>query len=587
MEKKYVTDVIGEEYLNWGPSDIIMIKAPTGSGKTYFCLHKLLSRAIGSGERILYFVNRKVLKSQLEKEKERFSDDLMREGRSINVDEFIHFRTYQSVEMELKNMVAQKASIAQKIYSYRNIYSIVVFDECHYFYADSNFNTNTELSYDFLTHCFNWKIQVFMSATMDKMERLIKQYRPRYNWKDEYFPSLKVRLNAQVDRRKYLSYNCTKDYSYVTPKILRSRDEISEVINNDAYKGKKWLVFVDNKDLGKDIEVELVKKRKIFSENDVVYIDAEFDIKAQKTVDHIAQINFAKEKIVITTAVMDCGVSFHDIELRNIIILADTEESFIQMLGRKRKDGKAINLFVCQLDSNYFSKRLQSVQRKLSAYHKYKKLIDGLYEVHGQNGSVEYWGPFAFYRAGYSPWFSMQTPILNSLLQSEAFTENMRGIIYFYQGIVANNKFAVRRLLDLEKFYEDMIAELAMDNFAFIKKIYEWLDFPEEEIRINIVKKKEEVEAQCIQKIAAVIANYVGRELTSDENEKMKSELLEDVKYLLKNEKTWPDSVKANILKNERPFSQDQFNRLMDFLKLPYTMAKPNRSRFMISKNEE
>ena len=47
---------------------------------------------------------------------------------------------------------------------------------------------------------------------------------------------------------------------------------------------------------------------------------------------------------MIATAVMDNGVSFHDTALRNMVIFADTKEEFIQMLGRKRTDGK---LLIC------------------------------------------------------------------------------------------------------------------------------------------------------------------------------------------------------------------------------------------------
>lgn len=597
-EKRYVADVIGEEYLNWKPLDMIMIKAPTGSGKTYFCLHKLLLRAIQNGERILYLINRKVLKSQLEKEKERVSDDLMREGQCVNIDNYIQFMTYQSLEIELTDMMANKGIIQYKLNWYRQHYSIVVYDECHYFYSDSNFNTNTELSYDFLSHCFNMRIQIFMSATMDKMEMLVKQHRPSCRWEDEPIISGEIAFKVQMGRRNYVSYNCDKDYRYIKPKILRSREAITEVINEVAHKDEKWLVFVDNKEFGKSIAEELVEKKeeatkeKTLSADDVVYIDADYelDTNARKTVEHITQRNSAKEKVVITTAVMDCGVSFHDIDLRNIIILADTEESFIQMLGRKRKDVKGeqnINLYICRLNKEYFRRRLQSVQRKISSYHVYRETINKLYEVRTQNGQMEYWGPFAFYRAGYSPQPYMQNPAMTSLLQNESFRKNMQGIIYFYQGIAANNKFAVRRLLDLEKYYEDMVAELENDDFAYIKKIYEWLGFSEEEIQADIVKNKEELKVDCIKRIEIVLGEYLERELSSQENQEMKSKFTEDVKYLLENEVSFSNAEKDNILKTGRNISEEQFNKLMEVFQIPYRMGKPSRSKFLILKKED
>lgn len=32
---------------------------------------------------------------------------------------------------------------------------------------------------------------------------------------------------------------------------------------------------------------------------------------------------------------MDNGISIHDVNLKNIVIMCDTKEEFIQMLGRK------------------------------------------------------------------------------------------------------------------------------------------------------------------------------------------------------------------------------------------------------------
>lgn len=42
----YVSDIIGEEYKTWKNGDIVLLTAPTGSGKTFFILNELLSYAI-------------------------------------------------------------------------------------------------------------------------------------------------------------------------------------------------------------------------------------------------------------------------------------------------------------------------------------------------------------------------------------------------------------------------------------------------------------------------------------------------------------------------------------------------------------
>ncbi len=72
---EYISDKIGEEYQNWEAREIIFITAPTGSGKSYFMLHIFLKYLIQKGGKMLYLVNRKILKEQLEEELEEVQDE--------------------------------------------------------------------------------------------------------------------------------------------------------------------------------------------------------------------------------------------------------------------------------------------------------------------------------------------------------------------------------------------------------------------------------------------------------------------------------------------------------------------------------
>ena len=62
--KKYVSELIGEEYKKWKEGDTVIITTPTGSGKTSFVLSKLLQQAVEENMHILYLCNRKVLSEQ-------------------------------------------------------------------------------------------------------------------------------------------------------------------------------------------------------------------------------------------------------------------------------------------------------------------------------------------------------------------------------------------------------------------------------------------------------------------------------------------------------------------------------------------
>ena len=76
-DAKYISDIVGDEYQEWikgtnkvnrNPGgNIIFMNAPTGSGKTYFIFNIFLPFCASNGLRILYLVNRRILKDQLEK----------------------------------------------------------------------------------------------------------------------------------------------------------------------------------------------------------------------------------------------------------------------------------------------------------------------------------------------------------------------------------------------------------------------------------------------------------------------------------------------------------------------------------------
>lgn len=56
----YIADSIGEGYKEWKSGQYIFIKAPTGSGKTYFILNELVDFAVANNRRVLYLVNRSI-----------------------------------------------------------------------------------------------------------------------------------------------------------------------------------------------------------------------------------------------------------------------------------------------------------------------------------------------------------------------------------------------------------------------------------------------------------------------------------------------------------------------------------------------
>lgn len=187
----------------------------------------------------------------------------------------------------------------------------------------------------------------------------------------------------QHRRAPYL-YSMEIAYDYINLFAFDSGEEIEQIIQ-EKYQDtdEKWLIFTDSIERGKKFRSELLKGECSVCAEDVVFIDADYDKdeEAFRSVTQVSESKYIDKRIVIATAVMDNGVSFHDTALRNMVIFADTKEEFIQMLGRKRTDGKTINLYVCRRDREHFRKRFVAAKEILKIYEQYEKDLARIWGV--------------------------------------------------------------------------------------------------------------------------------------------------------------------------------------------------------------
>lgn len=147
MSKVRITDVIKkEEALSWQPGNNILLAAPMGAGKSYFCKNVLYDIAKEVNGKILMLIHRSNCVEQ-------FKYEIETDGKA----DVINVITYQSLEYsKLHN--SNRYDLSE--------YQFIVCDEFHYFFNDSSFNNKTAISFNMIMSNTE-SVHVFMSATGD------------------------------------------------------------------------------------------------------------------------------------------------------------------------------------------------------------------------------------------------------------------------------------------------------------------------------------------------------------------------------------------------------------------------------------
>lgn len=349
-ENKYVTDIIKDDYImKWNKKDIILIKAPTGSGKTYFIKNKLIPDIKGN---ILYLCHRVALKRQFKKDLFDFYD-IPIPVTNIELDkaeqiENVTVKSYQS----LSEMLNIDKEINFDCYDY------VVCDECHSLLDEAEFNNKIAYVANYLINKDMNICKIFITATPDLIERYIElAFKKQQNavWGNNY--------------NKLYKYTCNKNYDYITANAYKKINDIIEIIKTDE-SNNKWLVFVANKKDGYSI-LEGLKGIKT-----AAFLTK--DNKQNKEYESIVNKSKFKADVLIATKVLDAGINIEDEQVKNIVIDAWDKNTFLQELGRVRVDKtkQNINLYIKDKGKKNFDMKLKTMQKTLEQISLFKENRD-------------------------------------------------------------------------------------------------------------------------------------------------------------------------------------------------------------------
>ena len=346
---------LDEEVNYWCSQNPVLINTPPGSGKTSFVYAVLLPRALQQGKNLLLISNRVALSSQQKSEIMKIVDDPRRgllTAKGVQATEdfgAVRVLTYHRLPALLQDPRSQ-SWIAQLGY--------VVLDEAHFFVADAVFNEKCDYLLNMTTSSFCHAIRVYMTGTADDLmiplaEAELKNYRKK-----------PLRIPERLARECY-HYHSTANYENYDLKFFRELGDLVPAIRLKT--DEKWLVFVDSKDRGRDFAKQLG--------SGALYLDA--GDKGDRQWEMLLESGMLPKQVLVTTAVLDCGVNIFDSSVRNIAIMADSKMAALQMLGRRRLVGKErICLFIREPSKGVISRRCAQMSEWLRWYDE----LDACYE---------------------------------------------------------------------------------------------------------------------------------------------------------------------------------------------------------------
>lgn len=343
-------NITKEDILSW-QKDVVIIKAPTGSGKSYFVKNSIYKVAKQNNKKILFLIHRSNCKNQFEMEiAESGSDDV------------IDIKTYQILE-------ARKHKY-KKNFDFSS-YQYIVCDEFHYFMGDAAFNKTTDISLNMIlkqTHT----TRIFMSATGD----FVKEY-----------------IN-KVKKIKSIDYELNITYEYISSLKFFNKDESMELFMEEAIKNKdKAIFFIQSAKKAYELYFKykdycLFNCSKSNESGFYKYVDN------NKITEMLKNERF-EEQILITTSCLDAGVNIIDTDLKHIVVDIEDIGSLIQCIGRKRIQSKddTFHLYVKGISNKQLGGKITNLNNriKMADYldeHTVKEYIEKYSRTYDANNIV-------------------------------------------------------------------------------------------------------------------------------------------------------------------------------------------------------
>lgn len=514
----YVSEVIKDSYENGNVGDCIFLEAPTGAGKTTFIIKGLLSYAKRLNAEILYLSNRFLLKEQIKQEiaeKQGLPTDLTW-LESVEELDGITVISYQKLQL-----LCQQEGFVWEI---NRRYRYVVCDEIHYLLEDSAFNPEIIRLVRFLKEVQSCLICI--SATLGELKEKIiwEKYgvNVRYlGWFiiNDYFSYLMVPKRYTTT----LMGNYTTIYSYTIPahpvveKVIyyAEQEQIIDAIGRSKL-GEKWLIFQSNKSKVKELTKKLGDSAALITAED----------RENDTIAEIIHKGKFSCKVLVSTKLLDNGVSLKDSQLKNIIIDTISRTEFIQMLGRKRclNANDVVTLYIPKKSKKTFQGYLSPEMQEI-------------YDLVEKD--------FA------------SNEMIAKMLCDEKFYSKVRRFFTLEKGQLVKNPLAIEYYDRQRQLVNKMITAFASDEFAFIKEQLSWINMEDTFDEENLYTFQQQEEA--ISLIRDKLEKLVGCEFCQSEQEELRTFITEKA-----------NDSRIRTQKGKRLLGKKAINELLREYNLPF-----------------
>lgn len=354
------------------------------------------------------------------------------------------------------------------------------------------------------------------------------------------------------------------------------------------------------------------------------------------------------KKILIATSVLDNGVSLCDSTLKNVVVIADNEVEFIQMLGRIRRDSDEDkkNLYICSQETQLFSNRYDStIKAKNYMDELYTNFLNGAIEViansymdtgNSLQDSIRL--PWNAERGGYSVTATgngnfmrdrqkiighitanfnevtmnngLHYRIMRDLREGRVDFDTIRKSCLIINAQFWINRISYEQIKLLAEYYYRMKEERKKDPYAFIKEQMRWLNREadtDDVIKNDIARSKEVLEVA----IKKYLENQKDTVLTNETLIQIKKDYKEAAKNHEKGQSTKENDgasidyskkflvfvnnleegelkrrLNGAVRKSDRVITVRDFNEVAEIFELTYRMENKKGGRIFVKVNE-